>query len=239
MEQSRRVIYLDSVDSTNSFARREGLKTGTIVYTFRQTAGRGRLGRSWHEVEEKNLALSAVFAAREGESPFWRIALLSLPMAGLLRTLAVGEVWIKWPNDIMAGGKKIAGVLAEMVMEKSQIVKIIAGIGINLNATPAELSSIPKPATSLLCETGRWQDPGRFAGEYIARLSGIMEAEPPVKAVRERWLAESGMIGRMVECSSPTGPVRGRAVDVDEEGLLHLETDGGIVKAVAGDLGLC
>jgi len=162
--------------------------------------------------------------------------MLSLPMAALLRALSVQQVWIKWPNDILAGGKKIAGVLAETVMEGNRMIKIIAGIGINVNPTASELSHIPKPATSLYCETGRLQEMERFTEAYITLLAKLMEDELPVPMIRERWLAESGMIGRSVEWASPDGSVRGRAVDVDEEGLLHLETAAGIIQITAGDL---
>lgn len=236
MAEPRQIIYLDTVDSTNRYARRERLPAGTIVYTFRQRAGRGRLGRPWLDIEGKNLALSVIFDAGAGEASFWRIALLSLPMAALLKALSIHQVWIKWPNDILAGGKKIAGVLAETVMEENHMVKIIAGIGINVNPTAAELALIPKPATSLYCETGRLQEMRHFAEGYITLLAELMDEELPVPMIRQRWLTESGTIGRSVEWASPAGPVRGHAVDVDEKGLLHLETATGTIQIAAGDL---
>lgn len=238
MEPSNRIIYLDTIDSTNSYLHREKPPAGTIVYTFRQSAGRGRQGKSWIEVNDRNLALSVLFGAAPGEAPFWRIALLSLPMADFLKSLKVGAVWIKWPNDILAGGKKIAGVLAETLLEENRITGIIAGIGINVNTTAEELTAVARPATSIFCETGRLQDLDRFAEEYLERLLRLLRENPPPGVIRERWLAGSGIIGRTLAWASPAGAVHGCAVNVDEEGLLWLETDGGIVKVAAGDVDL-
>jgi len=238
VEVSNRIICLDTIDSTNSYLQREKPPVGTIVYTFRQTAGRGRQGRSWIEVTDKNLALSVLFGAEPGEAPFWRIALLSLPMVELLNAFKVGAVWIKWPNDILAGGKKIAGVLAETVLEENRVTGIIAGIGINVNTSAEELTAVARPATSVFCETGQLQDLDRFAQEYIERLLRLLHENPPPRVIRERWLAGSGIIGRTLAWASPAGSVHGCAVNVDEEGLLWLETDGGIVKVAAGDVDL-
>ena len=236
MPSSPKLIYLESVDSTNDYLRRETLPDRSIVYTFHQTAGRGRAGRRWLESAGSNLALSVIFRPEAPEEPFWRVALLALPMAELLRAWPIEDVWIKWPNDIFVGGKKIAGVLAESVFQGGRITKIIAGIGVNLNSTADELAAIGRPATSVRCETGQELDLAGFAAAYLDRLSRIMSERLTQAVIRERWLAGSGMVGRHFTWTTPQGLVAGRVADVDGAGVLMLETAAGIIKITTGDL---
>lgn len=224
------------MDSTNDYLRRENLPDRTMVYTFHQTAGRGRSGRKWVESRRSNLALSVMIKPDALEVPFWRIALLALPMVELLRARAIDDVWIKWPNDIYVGSKKIAGVLAESVIRGSKLERIVAGIGINVNSTAEELQVIGKPATSLFCETGELQELESFAADYIARLSRMLDNNFSWPTIRTQWLAESGMVGRWFTWFAPQGAVEGRVVDVDAAGILILETAAGISKITAGDI---
>jgi BirA family transcriptional regulator, biotin operon repressor / biotin---[acetyl-CoA-carboxylase] ligase len=232
------VNYLDTVDSTNSFLRRETKSDRTIVYTFNQTDGRGRENRQWRDINGKNLALSVIFKAELNEVPLWRIALLSLPLIELFHQMKMKNVWIKWPNDIFVENKKIAGILAESITVDGQIQQIIVGIGVNINSAFDELSRIEKPATSVFCETGIMQDMDQFAKRYIELLSKSINAAYSAEAIREKWLSASGIIGKSFEWISPQGPVTGCAIDVGSDGILHLDTVLGIVDVIAGDLNI-
>jgi BirA family transcriptional regulator, biotin operon repressor / biotin---[acetyl-CoA-carboxylase] ligase len=236
MDNTGNITFLETVDSTNSYLRNSASPDNTIVYTFNQTAGKGRENRQWRDIKGKNLALSVVFNTEAVEVPLWRIALLSLPMLELLKSTGLSDSWIKWPNDLYVGKRKIAGILAESVIRNNNIICIIAGIGVNVNSDNAELSTIEKPATSVFLETGTMQDINLFSKRYIELLTELISEPYSADAIRNKWLSASGIIGKNFEWISPDGPVIGCAVDVDKNGILYLETNHGMAEIIAGDV---
>ena len=145
-EISRNIVCLHSTDSTNAHAKRlaeEGAVHGTLVVANAQTAGRGRKGRVWQSPPGKNLYFSLLL--REGILP-QKAAMLTLVM-GLSVQEAItkhcgAETAIKWPNDIVLGDKKLAGILTEMHFDENSIPYVIIGTGVNIKPQdfPAELA---------------------------------------------------------------------------------------------------
>ena len=232
------IDQLESVNSTNTYLLEKNIPGTALAFTFHQTGGRGRENRVWKDFAGKNLALSVSFTYSEKEIPLWRIATLSIPLAEYLIELGVPDVWIKWPNDIYTSDKKIAGVLAESVFSSGRITRIVAGIGININITTDELTSIDKKASSVFIETGREQNIKSFTEQYIKRLALTITRSSSPTYIRERWCDLSHMIGKEFLWESPHGVVQGKAVALNEDGTLVLETVHGSETVTAGDITL-
>jgi BirA family biotin operon repressor/biotin-[acetyl-CoA-carboxylase] ligase len=237
----RSLHYFAELDSTNTTVREMGAggaADGTVVIADAQRKGRGRLGRKWESPPATNLYLSALLRC---DLPVDRLAQISL-LAGVAAAETVRE-WcaaeIKWPNDVLAGGRKVAGILAEMDGSGGQRV-VILGIGVNLNTTledfPPELRD---KAGSLRMATGGEIDRARFAARLLNNLEVRYEqwrrdGFAPIAAV---WRDLAPMIGRFIRVQEPGAVVEGTVVDIDDDGALRLRlVDGSSHRVVAGDV---
>ena len=150
-------VYLEKVDSTNKWAKEHiaELKDKTVVYTFNQTAGRGRLNRSWNNTGSDNIYASIVLKPSDEMKEVYSnlTQYLCVVLAQIFDEYGV-IAQIKWPNDIRVNHKKISGILAEGVNTGSKLEGIILGVGINLNTSKEVLDKINQPATSLNIELG-------------------------------------------------------------------------------------
>ena len=151
------LLFLDTVDSTNKFAKEHlaELKDKTIVYSALQTAGRGRMQRKWNSNSGDNIYASIVLKpSKELKEVYSNLTqYLSLVLAETIEDYNLYPK-IKWPNDVRINGKKISGILAESVIVKNELKGIILGFGVNLNCKKEDLEVIDQPATSLNLETG-------------------------------------------------------------------------------------
>lgn len=158
----KKIVHYNELDSTNTEARRlikKGAGEGLVVIADCQTKGKGKPGSGW-ESPAGNLYLSAVVKPYKNQRELAPIVLLG----ALAGRAALGlPAVIKWPNDLLAGGKKIGGVLTERLPDGHLII----GIGLNLNVVPA---AVRRTATSLRAETGKKADPEKFAAALIAAL---------------------------------------------------------------------
>ena len=146
------LLYLEEVDSTNAYVKSHAseLKDFTVVYTSHQTAGRGRLSRKWVDTGSDNVYMTIFLKPFDEFRPIYSnlTQYLSVILAQTLEDYGV-EAKIKWPNDVLVNGKKIAGILSETSMQGSRFLGLALGIGINLNTSQESLDNIDKPATSL------------------------------------------------------------------------------------------
>lgn len=228
------IEQLEETSSTNDVARqrgREGAPEWTTVIADRQTAGRGRHGRAWMS-PPGNLYLSVVLRP---PPPAARWTLLPL-LCGVAVAEAIGETTgvlteVKWPNDVLVGGRKLAGILVESGSAGAALDAVVAGIGVNLVSVPAGLpADVRATVTSLAAETGRMPAVADVAAAVLARMAGWYGAlrreggAPLVTAWRARSVA---WWGRVVEARSGEHVIRGTAVDVDPSGALVLEQEGG------------
>lgn len=242
--ESPRLIVLPSAASTNTelaqLARTEPLPAFTAVVTLDQRAGRGRLGRTWTAPAAASLAVSVWLAPRVDPDRWGPITLLGglAARAAVAAQLPGRDVAVKWPNDVLIAGRKVTGVLAEIVAERPGIV---LGIGINTAMRETEL---PVPtATSIAIEqagTGaghdRGVDPVALADAVLAALlrelrrlvTRFEEADGDLE--RAGLLAElhrhCGTIGRDVRVELPDGTtLEGRALAIRGDGALEIERD--------------
>ena len=151
-------IHLESVDSTNSWAKENhshfNLEELTCITASEQTAGRGRFNRRWISPRGVNLHISYFFKVEKGVILNNLAQLLCLSVVKLACNHHLSPK-IKWPNDILVNGKKISGVLCEIVELKQDVYGVIAGVGININMSQEDLNSVDQAASSFLNETGK------------------------------------------------------------------------------------
>lgn len=236
-----------STGSTNAdllAAARAGAAAGVVLIAEEQTAGRGRLDRSWHSQPGAALTFSVLF--RPSQVPLarrsWLPLLTGVAMASALRAAAGLRVSLKWPNDVLAsaqgGSGKLAGILAEQAGDA-----IVVGVGLNVSATKEEL---PSPqATSLWLQGATGLDRQAILVAALGELEHWYlrwsETAPPGDAdacgLRAEYLRYSATVGQDVRVELPGGSMlAGRAVDVDGAGCLLVSTDGAVQAVSAGDV---
>jgi BirA family biotin operon repressor/biotin-[acetyl-CoA-carboxylase] ligase len=241
----RQLASFETIDSTNVYASRwarDGAPEGTLVVAERQTAGRGRLGRHWVSPARVNLYASLVLRPRLQPADAPQLALAAaVGVARALEPLAPGRVAIKWPNDCLLDGKKVAGILTEMDAEVDRIRAVVLGIGVNLNAPvrafPRELRDT---ATSVLLATGSAVDRPRFAAALCATLEAVYDrvVADGFAVLADEWESYSCLTGRQVtiDCGGrrSEGTVRG----IDASGRLVLDGSAGEERIMAGDVSI-
>ena len=244
---AREIRWFDSTDSTNRVAlelARAGADHGTTVVAEGQTAGRGRLGRSFFSPPYLNLYTSIVLRPRlaTSEAPTWILASACAVADAIAETLGdPGAVEIKWPNDVLLGGLKTSGILMEMGAEASRVAFLVLGIGVNLNVDrstfPEEFRAL---ATSLASHAGRRVDRVAFARLLYQRLEQTFDAcaQGGFAAVRPGFEARFRMPGRRVRVQELDGSeIAGIALGIDADGALRVgRDDGREVRVVAGDV---
>jgi BirA family biotin operon repressor/biotin-[acetyl-CoA-carboxylase] ligase len=228
-----RVVRLDETASTNTLCAELGLsgaETGLAVVARRQTAGRGRLGRVWHTPDGDNLFLSILHRSR---LPSYHLAGLTLDVGVTLCSVLEGlglRPTLKWPNDVLLDGRKVAGVLCEL--HEAGGVFVVIGVGLNVQAQkfPAEIS-----ATSLAC-AGVEVPFAAVESDVIAAVRQAAEAyEMRGRPDIDAWLRHTDMVGRaMVASEGRRGVVTGLAPD----GALFIRWDGEAAPTpfIAGEL---
>lgn len=238
-------LILEEVDSTNAAARRHigapgGLPRPLWIAARRQTAGRGRQGRAWAS-PEGNLAATLLAARDEPPAALARLSFhAALAVAELIAHFAPGaEVATKWPNDVLVGGRKAAGILLENfgrgeTSGGGHRANLAIGIGINLAHHP-DPADCRWPPTSLAAETGRAPDVEEALTVLAARLDHWL-ATPDFAAVRAAWLARAAGLGRRIEVRLADRALAGTFEDVDAEGALVLRTAHGPRRITAGDI---
>jgi len=245
---AREIHWFDETDSTNRVAlelARSGAPHGTTVIAESQTAGRGRLGRSFFSPPHLNLYTSIVLrpTLTTASAPTWILAAATACAETIDGYCAPGEVEIKWPNDVLLRGSKTSGILMELAAEATQVSFLVLGIGINLNVDRGDLpDEFRAHATSLSSHLHAPVDRIAFASSLYLQLEGVLDAcaERGFDAVRTRFERFFRMRGREVRVLEiDGGETAGRAVGIDPDGALRIRTAAGREKRViAGDVTL-
>ncbi len=231
------LIEFDQLDSTNkhALAHLHELKHGDVVVARVQTGGRGRCGRSWVSGAAGNLCMSIVI---KPDRPSPQLASLSHLLAVCLcRELDSERVKaaIKWPNDVLVGGRKIAGILAESVTQGADFAGMALGIGVNLNLDESIVRQIERPATSLNLLLGKKVSvesfrKGLLDGFFASYESFMREG---FAIIRREYLGRCEFLGHDIEVRHQQSLIQGIALDVDDEGALRLQCPGGEIRTVA------
>jgi len=238
----KQVVFRQVVDSTQnlalSLAARQDSR-GTVVIAEQQKSGRGRQRRKWLS-PNGGIWLSVIL---KPEIPTARITLLpfaaALAVCNAIRATGL-DARLKWPNDVMVSGKKVAGILLDISAEADQVNHAIIGIGINANVDASALSARLEgiKITSISNELGRAVsrlDLTKALLENLERYHLEMERQRHI-AIMQEWKKHSDMLGRRVTVSQGGKTVQGFAADVNDDGSLLLRTGDGDVNIVSGDI---
>jgi BirA family transcriptional regulator, biotin operon repressor / biotin---[acetyl-CoA-carboxylase] ligase len=236
--------YFLEIGSTNSQARElaeAGAAEGTVVVAESQSQGRGRLGRRWESPAYRNLYLSVILRPTLSPAHAAQITLMAaVALADAVDVYIPGQAAIKWPNDILIGNKKLAGILTEASCDAEQVHYVILGIGINLNyASDAMPEEIRRRATSLLEVTGKPVHRESFMQgllQGIERCYGELE-QAGFTALARRWQSYFAWRGRRVRVELLDQCTIGTAKGIDRDGALVLVDDHGVEQRIlAGDV---
>lgn len=229
----RALVLLSSTTSTNDEAARrarEGAPHGLCVLAETQTRGRGQKQHAWWSPAGENLYLSAVIRLPMPPRAAPPLTLAAgVAVADAVASFVPGRASLKWPNDLLVDGRKIAGVLTEMSTRGDRIEAVIVGIGLNVNvaAFPDELATI---ATSLRLATGQPQDRVRVLAALLGSLEEWIDrfVADGAGAIAAAWRERTSFLGRRLRIADGARTVEGVARDVDDEGALLLDTDDGV-----------
>ena len=236
------VVHYKEVDSTNAEARRlsvEGAESGLVVTAKKQTAGKGRRGRSWESPADENLYFSVLLKPT--------IAPEKAPMLTLVMAYSVAkalqkediQVLIKWPNDLVLSGKKVCGILTEMNLSGVQVEDVIVGVGLNVNTMkfPDELED---KATSLRKETLRELECGELLQlilkEFDKQYQRFLENQD-LEFLQEDYNAMLINQDREVMVLEPGKEYLAKALGINKLGELLVRKEDGSTEAVfAGEV---
>ncbi len=229
------VEHSESTNADVAARFRSGEGEGLVVVAEHQTAGRGRLGREWVTPARSSLTVSVLLAPHDVAPDRWPwLPLITgVAAAEAVRRVTGVEVDLKWPNDVLADGMKLGGILLERV-EHDGAAAAVVGIGINCSQTAEELP-VPE-ATSLGIVTGAPVDRSALLAALVDELGSTYDAWRSGSDVRTAYLALCATPGQQVRVTVPGGEVTGEAVDVDEAGRLVVRTAGGEERLGAGDV---
>jgi BirA family biotin operon repressor/biotin-[acetyl-CoA-carboxylase] ligase len=236
------VVLRETVGSTSTEAKvllSEGENEGLIVFAKTQTAGRGRRGRSWLS-PVGGLYFSILLDPRLGDD--------KTPLMGLLCACAVRRalfslgvnVEVKWPNDLLVGDKKIAGILSEAVTIENETTGLVIGIGVNQNCPVSEMPpGLEWPTTSVIDEIGSETSTELLLCDIVNEIDSllrIVETNSSYSAVVEEWRKTSSTLGKSVRVHEDGKYTDGVARDIQEDGSLLVETENGLVRVLLGDV---
>jgi len=241
----RTLHHLYSVDSTNSYAvgllgQDKSAAHGTVVMAERQTAGRGRRGRSWISIPGVGLYISIILRPEISSSlaPLLTLGTAVAAHDAIERATEL-EVDIKWPNDLLLGRKKICGILSELEAEVDHVRAMVIGVGINVNNEefPEEIAD---SATSLRLELRRTHSRIEILLDFLHEFERLYEqfCEKGPSAIIDPWTRSSSFAkGRAIKVDDGVRLIRGVTDGLNALGALRiLEADGGIEEVYSGDV---
>ena len=242
----KQVHYYERTGSTNDAAldlSGRSCEEGTIVIAEEQTKGRGRLGRSWYSPYGLGIYLSVVLRPA-GVPPIYSpvfTMLSALAVADTVKSISGITPVIKWPNDVLVGGRKVSGILVQMKADPDKIDHLVVGIGVNLNQDKRDFpQEITVSATSLKACTGVKADRMKFLCRLLETFENyyiVVRDRNDYQAIKDEWLKLSGILGKEVAIRTLDGLIEGKVVDVSLTGSLDVECkDGTMKKVFSGDI---
>ena len=231
------ILVFDSIDSTNAEALRaieRGQAAPFLVLAERQTAGRGRRGRKWASPFAENIYYSLVLRIDGGMRQLEGLSLVvGLAVMQALRELGISGVGLKWPNDVLVGQKKIAGILLELVGDPADVCHVVLGVGINVNMQITD--EVDQQWTSMRLESGKVFDRNHLVGELGAMLQAYLcrHQVDGFSAIQAEWEQNHLWQGRAVSLIAGVNHIEGEVLGIDSQGALRLKV-GGVEKVFSG-----
>lgn len=234
----RNIQYFPSIDSTNKRGKEIafGEKEGTLIIAEEQLAGKGRLGRDWISPKGKGIWMSVVLKPRVDPMEVAKVTLLgAAAVHNALEKMNIKSK-IKWPNDILMGGKKICGILTEMNCELNMINYVVMGIGINVNLDDGEIpEELKEKATSIKIIEGQKIDRKSLVGNILNEFEKLyipFKDKGDGKEAIDICRKNSALIGKEVRVIRGEEVKLGNALDINEDGELVVEFGNGLIENV-------
>ena len=237
----RDIRVFEETNSTNDIVEklaRDGVKEGVVVFAEAQTRGRGRLGRKWLSPARRGLWFSVLL--RPDLRPQAATQLTVAAATALCRAIRAQtelKPQVKWPNDILINGRKIAGVLTELAAEIDHVKHLILGIGVDVNLSASEFPvELKKVATSLKIESGRHLSRLDLAAAILRELDADYQRIKSGRfaEVADEWEEQCITLGHRVRIHIGPREVAGRAEALDDDGALLVRTDHGHLERIIG-----
>lgn len=236
-----RLLEFDQLPSTNAYALEHlpELHHGDVVLARIQTAGRGRLHRTWLSNQPGNVALSIIL--KSSAAPVLQSAITHYLAVVLCQTIECDGIKpsIKWPNDVQIGGCKIAGILAEARVDGQRFLGMALGLGVNLNLSRAILATIDQPATALNLLLGRPVNRDQFIQRLLEQFFVGLEdfCRGGFESLRHEYERHASFLGQSLTVRHADQVVSGVARGLDSQGALLLDSaDGRLHLLLAGDV---
>jgi BirA family biotin operon repressor/biotin-[acetyl-CoA-carboxylase] ligase len=239
----RNFIYSEEIDSTNSFLLNKGNKNninGTVILAEKQNKGKGRKDRVWYSAKGQNLTFSILITEKSLLKDKYNIInfAASLSVSQAIENLYQLKTELKWPNDILVNGKKIAGILLESSSAGSKIERLVIGIGINVNQALFQGTFNIEP-TSVKVEMNQPVERERMLAEILNIFEeNLVQVEDQPEEILKDWKIRCRMIGEKISITDGENTKYGIFDDIDNNGFLLLKNKGKFEKIHFGDVSL-
>lgn len=235
----------EEVDSTNRIAlqrAQDGNGRGHIIVAERQTAGRGRRGRQWVSPFGRNIYFSALWEFDGGAAALEGLSLaVGVAVASALKDVGVAGIGLKWPNDVVWDGRKLAGILLEMVGDAAGRCQVVIGIGINVAMARNELTAaIDQPWVDVATAAGSSVSRNRLLAALLTHLLPLLQRfeREGFASTHAEWSALDCFLGREVSVHLGETLILGRAAGVTSTGALLVDTPQGCRQFHGGEVSL-
>ena len=236
------LVHLEEISSTNDYVKQniQNLEDMSVVYADRQTNGHGRLGRTWVDTGDDNLFMTLVLKPFKDLNPIYSnfTQYLSVILALVLEEEYNLAAQIKWPNDVLINGKKIAGILSEGTTKGDEFLGLALGLGVNLNTKPETLALIDKPATSIFAETGMKIDKEIFIKKLLNKFCLLYDSfiKNGFLSVKNLYVERAFFLGKDITINVLGKLHLGTAENITDEGSLILNEDNNARVYLVGDI---
>lgn len=237
----RDIRVFQETTSTNDVVEKlahDGVEEGVVVFAEAQTKGRGRLGRSWVSPKGKGLWFSVLLRPNLRPQAATRMVVAgAVALSRAIQKQLGLSPEIKWPNDILLRGRKVAGILTELSAELDRIKHLVLGVGVDVNQEPREFpAELRATATSLRIETGEEIDRAALAAALLAELDEEYHrvTAGQFAAVAADWERQCTTLGHQVTIRVGDRAIEGRAESLDAEGALLLRSQHGRLEHIIG-----
>jgi BirA family biotin operon repressor/biotin-[acetyl-CoA-carboxylase] ligase len=239
------IEVVDIADSTNTLLMQRasaGARSGSVVAAEWQRSGRGRMGRAWHAGVGRSLTFSMLWRFSQGAGAMGGLSLaVGVAVIRALNALGVDEARLKWPNDVLWRGQKLAGMLIEMHGDALGPSAVVIGLGLNVRLSPAMVSRIDQPCADLESACARPLNRSEVLAAILAELTTVLEAfaEGGFAPMREEWGRYHAHQGQAVTIKLPTGRTEeGIALGVADDGALLFRSGTAVRRLHSGEITL-
>lgn len=236
------LVHLEEISSTNDYVKQniQNLEDMSVVYANRQTNGHGRLGRTWVDTGENNLFMTIVLKPFKEPNPIYPnfTQYLSVILSLVLEEEYKLPAQIKWPNDVLINGKKIAGILSEGATKGNEFLGLALGLGVNLNTTPETLALIDKPATSIFAETGMKINKEIFIEKLLNKFCLLYDSfiKNGFLSVKDLYIERAYFLGKEITINVLGELHSGIVESITDEGSLVLNENNNMKVYLIGDI---